>query len=225
MDALDLVRSLPAASVDMLLTDPPYSSGGLHLAQRTRSTSKKYLNSYSQGLYKDFGGECMDQRSWTFWCLSWLSAAHRAIKPGGLVVSFIDWRQLPALTDAVQIAGFTWRGIAVWDKTPGRTRPRKGGMAQQAEFIVWASKGDVGSAPAYLPGVFPVRLGEKKHLTEKPIEIARELVRLVPAGGVVCDPFAGSGTFLVAAKEAGLRWIGSELNDHYHALASERLSA
>lgn len=225
-DALDLVRGLPPASIDMLLTDPPYSSGGLHTGQRTSSTSKKYLNASSQGIYEDFANDNMDQRSWSFWCHSWLAAAYRALKPGGLVVCFIDWRQLPALTDVVQAAGFTWRGLAVWDKTPGRTRPRKGGMAQQAEFIVWASKGDLGSAPVYLPGVFPVRLTlPKQHLTEKPIEIARELVRLVSPGGVVCDPFAGAGTFLVAAQEAGLQWIGSELNPHYHQVAAGRLAA
>lgn len=225
-DALDLVRGLPRESVDMLLTDPPYSSGGLHVGQRTSSTSQKYLNASSHGKYVDFDFDNMDQRSWSFWCHSWLAAAYRALKPGGLVVCFIDWRQLPALTDVIQAAGFTLRGIAVWDKTPGRTRPRKGGFSQQAEFIVWASKGKIAGASVYLPGVFPVRLGQKKqHLTEKPIELAREVVRLVPAGGVVCDPFAGSGTFLVAAKEAGLRWIGSELNPHYHEVATGRLAA
>jgi site-specific DNA-methyltransferase (adenine-specific) len=65
----------------------------------------------------------------------------------------------------------------------------------------------------------------KQHLTEKPLDMARQIVRLVPPGGVVCDLFAGSGTFLVAAKEAGLGWIGSELDGHYHQLANKRLAA
>ena len=225
-DVLDLVRSLPRESVDMLLTDPPYSSGGLHSGDRKKPTGQKYINSATKTEYADFDFDNMDQRSWSFWCHSWLAAAHRALKPGGLVVCFIDWRQLPALTDVVQAAGFTLRGIAVWDKTPGRARPRKGGFTQQAEFIVWASKGKMSGAAVYLPGVFPVRLGlPKQHQTEKPIELAREVVRLVPAGGVVCDPFAGSGTFLVAAKEAGLQWVGSELNPHYHEVATGRLAA
>lgn len=226
MDAIDLVRGLPAQSVDMLLTDPPYSSGGLHVGTRTQSTGKKYIASKTKVDYADFDFDNMDQRSWSFWCHSWLAAAHRALKPGGLVVCFIDWRQLPALTDVVQAAGFTLRGLAVWDKTPGRSRPRRGGFSQQAEFIVWASKGKMPGVDVYLPGVFPCRLGmPKQHMTEKPIELAREVVRLVPAGGVVCDPFAGSGTFLVAAKEAGLRWIGSELNGDYFEVATGRLEA
>ncbi|MNF07728.1 Modification methylase HindIII [compost metagenome] len=60
-------------------------------------------------------------------------------------------------------------------------------------------------------------------MTEKPLRLAREVVRLVPPGSVVCDPFAGSGTFLVAAKEAGHRWIGCELEPAYHEAANDRL--
>ena len=78
----------------------------------------------------------------------------------------------------------------------------------------------------YLPGVFPTRLAlPKQHVTEKPIELARDVVRLVPDGGVACDLFAGSGTFLVAAREAGLQWVGCETSQAYHAIASTRLAA
>ncbi|WXK22072.1 site-specific DNA-methyltransferase [Mycetohabitans endofungorum] len=78
----------------------------------------------------------------------------------------------------------------------------------------------------YLPGVFPCALGlPKRHLTEKPVELVRQIVRLAPANGVVCDLFAGSGTFLVAAKEAGLAWIGCETNARYYDVASRRLLA
>ncbi|AFI64850.1 DNA methylase [Burkholderia pseudomallei] len=148
------------------------------------------------------------------------------MKPGGLLVSFIDWRQLPTLTDVVQAAGLILRGVAVWDKTLGRMRLRRGGFAQQAEFVVWASRGAMRGCDVYLPGVFPCRLPlPKQHVTEKPLDIAREVVRLMPAGVVVCDLFAGSGTFLAAAREAGLHWVGSESNQAYHAISSARLDA
>lgn len=67
---------------------------------------------------------------------------------------FIDWRQLPAATDALQWAGWIWRGTAVWDK--GNSRPQKGRFRQQAEYIVWGSNGDMPiSRPVpCLPGVF-----------------------------------------------------------------------
>lgn len=225
-DALEFVRTLPDQSIDMLLTDPPYSSGGLHAGSRTQTTTQKYIRSDTKTAYEDFEGDNMDQRAWAFWCHSWLTQSRRALKPGGLVVCFIDWRQLPALTDVIQAAGFIHRGIAVWDKTPNRARPRRGGFRQQAEFIVWASKGAMQGNAVCLPGVFPAPLTfPKKHLTEKPVEVAREIVRLVPEGGTVCDLFAGSGTFLVAAKEAGLNWTGCEVGEAYHGVASARLNS
>lgn len=229
VDALEFVRTLPDRSIDMLLTDPPYSSGGLHSGTRTQTTTQKYIRSDTKTVYEDFEGDNMDQRAWAFWCHSWLTQSRRALKPGGLVVCFIDWRQLPALTDVIQAAGFIHRGIAVWDKTPSRARPRRGGFRQQAEFIVWASKGAMHTQDVpgpCLPGVFPVPLTfPKTHLTEKPLALAREIVRLVPAGGTVCDLFAGSGTFLVAAKEAGLNWTGCETSAAYHGAASSRLAS
>lgn len=223
-DALRFARSLPDRSIDMVFTDPPYSSGGLHAVSRAHSTTKKYIGSSTKTVYENFDFDNMDQRSWAFWCHAWLSECRRALKIGGLLACFIDWRQLPTLTDVIQAAGFVNRGIAVWDKTPGRARPRRGGFKQQAEFIVWASKGPVAERDVYLPGVFACALAmPKKHLTEKPLDLARQVVQLVPEGGIVCDPFAGSGTFLVAAKEAGRRWIGCEANDTYHGVASQRL--
>jgi site-specific DNA-methyltransferase (adenine-specific) len=225
VDALQLARHLPDASLDLLLTDPPYSSGGLHLGQRVNAPGQKYSVSANAN-YQEFSCDNMDQRSWAYWCGTWLREAFRALKPGGLVVCFIDWRQLATLTDVIQASGFIYRGIAVWDKTPGKFRPRRNGFGQQAEFIVWASKGLLPQREVYLPGVFPAKLTyHKQHMTEKPIEIARQIVRLAPPGGVVADLFAGCGTFLVAAKEAGLEWVGSELDSHYHQVATQRLDS
>lgn len=224
VDALTLARTLPDRSLDLVFTDPPYASGGLHQSARAQAPSRKYIGGDTKAVYEDFEGDNMDQRAWAFWCHTWLTECRRALKPRGLLACFIDWRQLATLTDVVQTAGLTFRGIAVWDKTPGRARPRRGGFAQQAEFIVWASRGSMPERDVYLPGVFQARLAfPKRHLTEKPAEVAREVVRLVPERGVVCDLFAGSGTFLIAAREAGLRWIGCETNPHYYALASSRL--
>jgi len=64
------------------------------------------------------------------------------------------------------------------------------------------------------------------HPTVKPIKLMRYLVRLVtPPGGTVLDPFAGSGTTLVAAKEEGFRYIGIELEPEYVEIAEAKLAA
>ena len=67
---------------------------------------------------------------------------------------------------------------------------------------------------------------QNHHPTVKPLKLMRYLVRLVtPPGGTVLDPFAGSGTTLVAAKEEGFRYIGIELEPEYVEIAEARLAA
>lgn len=224
-DALATLPGIPDASVDAVVTDPPYNSGGRTSAERTGRTARAKYTSESSGL-PDFGDENKDQRSYTRWMAEVLREAHRATKPGGMAAVFIDWRQLPSMTDALQMAGWTWRGIAAWHKPA--CRPQKGRLKQSCEFVVWGSKGpiDADRNPVYLAGLFvgsQPRGTERRHITQKPVEVMRELVQLCPPGGVVLDPFAGSGSTGVAALIEGRRFVGIEVSAEYAAVAEERL--
>ena len=137
---------------------------------------------------------------------------------------FIDWRQLPAASDALQWAGWIWRGTAVWDK--GNSRPQKGRFRQQAEYIVWGSNGDMPiSRPVpCLPGVFQYGNPQRRiHLTEKPLQLMRDVVKIVEPGGHLLDPFAGSGSTILAALLEGYSATGIEVSDAYASLAKERI--
>lgn len=227
-DALAVLRTLPAASVDAVITDPPYCSGGQTMAERARPTGKKYVNTGTVRQLPDFEGDFRDQRGFLAWASQWLSECHRVTRPGGVLLSFIDWRMLPTLTDAVQVAGWVWQGIVVWDKTPG-CRPQRGRFRSQAEFVVWASRGPIDTAahPVVLPGVFSVHPSphEKRHQVGKPERLMQGLVEIVPPGGTVLDPFMGSGTTGVAALRSGRRFVGVEMAPGYFELARERLQA
>ncbi|AZR21961.1 site-specific DNA-methyltransferase [Xanthomonas vasicola] len=226
-DALTILPTLEANSFDALITDPPYASGGLTAAARAKPPSQKYVQGGGVQLHADFVGDERDQRSHLKWMHLWLSECARVLKDGAPVLLFTDWRQLPLTTDALQIAGFTWRGITVWDKTKG-VRPQLGRFRNQAEYIVWGSKGSMPldrRAPV-LPGVIreSVRKADKHHLTGKPTELMRQLVRICEAGGRVLDPFAGSGTTLVAAQLEGFEAVGIEMTDQYAAVTRNRLT-
>lgn len=211
-DCLRFLPTLPANHFDLILTDPPYSSGGLHTATRQQLPATKYLGSGLKRPIHQFAHDNKDQRSWCRWCVEWLTECHRVLKDGHLIAVFIDWRQLPTLTDALQMAGFIWQGVAAWDKTNGGARPRQGGLKQQAEFIVWASKGKLRKADIYLPGVFQGRKPTNAyHITAKPVAVMEELCKLAGPGGHVLDPFAGGGATLVAARNLGLSATGCEL--------------
>jgi site-specific DNA-methyltransferase (adenine-specific) len=228
-DAYLALRALPDACLDGIVTDPPYSSGGLYRGDRLRPPGKKYRTDEAQLHRPEFAGDARDGRSYLAWCVLWLTESRRACRDGSPAVVFADWRQLPTVTDALQAAGWVWRGIAVWDKGEG-ARPQPGRFRQQAEFVVWGSRGAlrVDDPPAYLPGVVcrPLRPGDKlHHPAGKPVEVLRWLVEVVPAGGIVCDPFAGAATTGVAALGQGRRFLGFELLEYYVALGNERLRA
>ncbi|MDF5830364.1 site-specific DNA-methyltransferase [Pseudomonas aeruginosa] len=227
-DSLQILAGLEAASFDALITDPPYSSGGLHIGARQRPASEKYPQGGQKLVYHEFEGENRDQRSQGYWMTLWLSECYRLLRDGAPVCLFSDWRQLPLTTDVLQAAGFTWRGVLPWDKTEG-VRPQLGRFRNQAEYIVWGSKGNMPSTRAVpvLPGVIrePIRRADKHHMTGKPTEVMRQLVRICEPGGRILDPFAGSGTTLVAAELEGYAWTGCELTEDYHQVAAGRLRA
>ncbi|WP_197696598.1 DNA-methyltransferase [Nocardia terpenica] len=167
-----------------------------------------------------------DQRSFALWSSFWLTEALRLVRPGGQALVFTDWRQLPALSDAVQVAGWRWRGIVVWRKPNARPNP---GFKNESEYIVWASHGQLDSdhRPPFLPGVYSIANPTGKHrhhLTAKPVELMRQLVRTVRPGGRILDPFTGSGTTGVAAVAEGREFLGIEAVDAYAQIAAQRLA-
>lgn len=230
-DSLLILRALPTASVDAIVTDPPYSSGGLMRADRTHArTSQKYTVTGTAIRRPEFHGDNRDQRSFQFWCSLWLAECYRITKPGGYLLSFSDWRQLPTMTDAIQAGGWVWRGIVVWDKTEA-AKPQRGWFRAQAEYILTASHGTIGkeqerTVAVCAPGVFrkAVNHAEKMHITGKPTAVLQQLMQVLLPGSVVLDPFAGSGTTLLAAKNLGHRSIGIEMSGEYCEVIRQRLS-
>lgn len=228
-DSLAVLASLPAQSIDATITDPPYSSGGAFRGDRTKSTDDKYTNTQHQGRRPDFAGDVRDQRSWAYWCSLWMGEALRLSRADGRLLAFADWRQLPALTDAVQCGGWIWRGIVPWNKGEG-SRPTPGGFRSQCEYLAWCSSGPLPlAAPGVtvLPGLLSatVKQADKHHQTGKPTELMRSLVRIAPTGGVILDPFAGSGTTGVAALLEGRRAIMVERVPEYAEIARQRCEA
>lgn len=222
-DALKVLGTFAPNTFDAVITDPPYASGGRTQTEKNKSTARKY-SSMGENAPPPFDGDAKDQRSWTRWAAEWLYEARKVCKSGAPVCMFIDWRQLPAATDALQWAGWIWRGTAVWDK--GNSRPQKGRFRQQAEYIVWGSNGDMPiSRPVpCLPGVFKYGNPQSRiHLTEKPLQLMRDIVKITEPGGHILDPFAGSGTTVLAAVQEGYTATGIEVTDTYAELARERI--
>ncbi|NOU49971.1 site-specific DNA-methyltransferase [Pseudoalteromonas sp. JBTF-M23] len=225
-EALNFLQTLPSESIGSLITDNPYSSGGLHRSDRVQKTSAKYQGTGFKDLYPEFVGDNRDQFSQLAWMNLWLTEAYRALEVSAYVLLFSDWRQLPLTCTALQTAGFIQRGIVPWDKTKA-SRPQKGQFRAQCEYVAWGTKGplDAGAKtrPA-LPGCFthsPMK-GGKYHIAGKPVELMRDLVEIVPPGKIILDPFMGSGSTGVACKGRN-PFVGVEITADNFAVACERL--
>lgn len=225
-DALTRLRELPDESVDAVITDPPYLSGGLHMGARQADPADKYQTSGTKKSYPAMLGDNKDQRSFVTWSALWLTECWRIARPGARLLVFTDWRQLPATTDAVQAAGWLWRGLVVWHKPSAR--PMLGEFRRDAEFLAHGVKMKPRSTNRMcLPGVLrhAVNAADKAHLTGKPVALMRDLLEVVPAGGTVLDPFTGGGSTGVACLETDRRFIGVELSREYLEIAAMRLKA
>jgi site-specific DNA-methyltransferase (adenine-specific) len=225
-DAMDLMDAIPPGTVDLVLTDPPYSSGGAYRGDRVQPTQSKYHGGDVSSRPPEFAGDGRDQLSYLAWTELWARKALRATRPGGIAAVFTDWRQVAATITGLQAAGWIYRGLAVWDKTPA-VRPQRGRYAAQCEYLVWGSRGPRPTEGPCLAGCWSIALprAERHHTASKPLALLRELLAIAPAGGTVLDPFMGSGSVGVACAELGLAYIGMEVEACYHRTAVERIAA
>lgn len=227
-ESLAILGALPVdLGVGAVVTDPPYSSGGAMRSDRLTSTTAKYVRGDTAAVRHNFSGDNRDQRGYLAWSALWLNAARRLALPGAALAVFTDWRQLPVTTDAVQAGGWVWRGIAVWDKTEA-ARPQRGAPRAQCEYVAWGSNGPMNpeANPVVLPGVARCSaVRDRQHIAQKPLSVMEWLCRLAPPGALILDPFAGSGTTLLAAAALGQTAIGIEEDEATAERAAHRLAA
>jgi len=220
-DAFDLLPMIENCGA--LVTDPPYSSGGMYRGDRMVKTLSKYVNSDAMQKPPEFSGDNRDQRSFLAWCSLWLTAARHACKTGSTGAVFSDWRQVPILTDAFQAGGWVWRGLATWHK-PG-IRMQRGSFSGSSEFVVWGTNGPKRDHDGYAQNVYACApVSEKEHIAQKPVSVLAWILKTIPGDAVILDPFIGSGTTLRAAKDLGRRAVGIELEEQYCEIAAKRLA-
>lgn len=236
VEARSALARIPDSSIDALITDPPYSSGGMVRGDRLSDPSTKYVQSgdaEGNGAgreFPSFDGDTRDQRGWLAWWSLVLADAYRVLRPGAYVHVFADWRMQPTASDALQAGGFVWRGTVPWDKGAGARGPHTGYARHQCEYVVWGTKGPclpTEGRGGPFPGVIrcTVKQDDKHHMTWKPTEVMRELVRWTAPEAVVLDLCAGSGTTGVACEIEGRRFLGFETSIDYVAIANERIAA
>lgn len=223
-DCLEFMRSIEASSVDAVVTDPPYCSGGATEAAKGGATH--------QGLRSETIRTArfawFDSDNMTTGGLVWLLRAVsveslRILKPGGSLLVFCDWRMAFLVGPAMESGGFRLRNLIAWDKGNFGCGT---GFRPQHEMILHLTRRspefyakDVGNVVRSKR----VANGSKCHPTEKPVDLMQRLVNVVaPEGGVVVDPFMGSGSTGVACIKNGVNFMGCDLDPEYVEVARRR---
>lgn len=223
-DCLDMLRGMGSASVDAVITDPPYCAGAVSEASRT-SAAGQGLRSENIKRFGWFVGDNMGTAGLVWLLRSIAVESARVVKPSGSVLMFCDWRMVASLQPAIESAGLRFQNLIVWDKEHMGLGT---GFRAQHEMILHYTNG----APQYhdrsISNVLKakrVRGDDREHQTQKPVDLMAKLIRVVcPVGGLVVDPFAGSGSTGVAAIMEGRRFIGSERDPIHVETARKRIA-
>lgn len=236
----DVVPHLAASGqkFDAILADGPYCSGGQGARERTSKTpAQKYIMTGRRGGRADFGGDQRDQRALLLWVSLWSRLLVSVARAPCYLVSFIDKRNLPTMTDAIQLGGWRWSDLIPWDKGVGSCRPQKGWFrGSQCEYVVIGQIGSRGAEQTRdgpcLEGVLRAGRTRKEtalHMHAKPVQILKQLLGPLtpcePGTRCVLDPFAGSGSTAIAAMELGIRCVLIEGEPENVEIIIKRLKA
>jgi adenine-specific DNA-methyltransferase len=200
-DCLKALPMLPDGSVNFILTDPPYI---------TR--------------YKSRDGRTVPNDDNDTWLKPAFAEMYRVLATNSFAVSFYGWPMADRFMQAYRAAGFRVVGHLMFPKTYASSTRF---LRYQHESAHLLAKGDPRQPQTPIGDVIPWKYtGNKLHPTQKPMSVLTPLVETFSAtGDTVLDPFAGSGSTLMAAKSLGRCYIGIELDANYHAIARQRLQA
>jgi modification methylase len=238
-DCIDVMNSLPEASVDLIFADPPYNlqlKGNLHRPDNSMvdAVDDHWDQFDSFAVYDRFTKD-------------WLAAAQRLLKPNGAIWVIGSYHNIFRVGAELQNQGYWILNDVVWRKSNPMPNFRGKRLTNAHETMIWASKSEGAKYTFNYEAlkslnegvqmrsdwVLPIcngheRLkdekGDKAHPTQKPESLMhRILVATTNPGDVVLDPFFGTGTTGAVAKKLGRDYIGIEREAAYRDVAEKRL--
>jgi len=225
-DCRDVLSSVPAASVDLVVADPPYNLG------------KDYGN----------GSDSQERDDYLEFTRAWLAEALRVLKPTGSIYVFMGFRYISRLFVMMEDDyRLNFNGWISWHYTQGMGRTK--GFSPRHDDILYFSKSDkytfnldsVRVPQKYyrlrnnMRGANPGDVWEFSHVhycqdsrtghpTQKPEGLIERIILASSSDGdLVVDPFAGSGTTLRVCQQTDRRCTGIEINPEYCDLIQSRL--
>ena len=211
-DCIEVLPQIPDASVDLIITDPPYFAptntySGTRLnykaGQKRRFSDYGVLNGLFQALVVQFKRIAKEEAQYYIFCDA---RSYSLFYP----VLFNLMQSVGALVwdKQTSVSGYTWR--------------------HQFELVLWGNvhkwnKIPTGDGDVIRHRAVPVE--KRVHQAEKPVPLLEQLIfKSSKEGGLVIDPFCGSAATCVAAKGSGRHYIGIDIDEEYCKIAEKRLA-
>lgn len=198
-DCLDFMGQMPDECVDLVITDPPYGF------ERFDTDGKDFMDSL----------------------IPRMLSMKRIVKRGGYVFVFSGTGKVIELANIIP---FEFQRMLWVYKPNDCTFPYKGWLLKSEAILMFRNgKGDNAlreRKPYQHDCYIHKNVGQEHvegHPTVKPLSIIRDLVLRANDSDIIFDPFLGSGTTAVAAKQLGRNFIGVEISPEYCKIAEERL--
>jgi DNA modification methylase len=229
-DCLEQLARIPPGTVDLVYLDPPFNTG-----KRQRGAAGDYEDAWP------------DAAAWLGFLAARLEAAIATLRPHGAIMVHGDWRTSHLVRTWLdeRLGASSFVNHLVWSYGLGGSSPRR--FARKHDDILYHAVGpDYWFEAPRVPARSRRLAGQTKKATDvldipsinnqahertgwptqKPLALLELLVRAAcPPGGLVVDPFCGSGTTVVAARRTGRRAIGIDVRETAAAIARERLAA
>lgn len=208
---MEWLRELPDASVDLVVTDPPYESLEKHRAvgtttrlKHSKASSNDWFTIFPNARFAELFGEI-----------------YRVLRRDTHFYLFCDQETAFFAKPVGEAAGFRFWKPIIWDK-------KKIGMGyhyrSRYEMILFFEKGKRKLNDLSIPDILEVPRIHRGYPTEKPMELATILIeQSTQAGELVADPFMGSGSTGLAAARVGRAFMGNDLSEEACAVTRERL--
>lgn len=213
-DCIAKMEKLEDSSVDCVVTDPPY---GIDYISNRRTVESEVIKPVANDGIKEA------LNLWENAC----KVLFRKMKENSHIYIFTSWKVYPQFSE---ITGryFKIKNCLIWRKNNHGTGDLEGNYAEQYEMIIFATKGNRklnGNRVSNVLEFDKVASANLVHSCEKPVSLLEFLIeKSSDVGDFVIDPFAGSGSTLVAAKNKGRQYWGCELDTENYRIACGRCS-
>jgi len=224
-DILESIKGIPSGSIDLVITSPPYNlknstGNGMKDGRGGKWSKASLINGYLN--YDD----CMPHEKYVTWQRQCLTEMYRVIKEDGAIFYNHKWRVQNGLLQDRQdiVSGFPVRQIIIWRRAGGiNFNPGYFLPTYEVIYLIAKKKFKLAPKASAFGDIWEFKQEMKNsHPAPFPIALIDRIVKSTTAQ-IILDPFMGSGTTAIAARENGRDYVGIELSAKYIEMAKIRI--